>query len=92
MVVIPRGASSIVVKEDVISPNNYLALKNIYGQYHINGDWQLNDEGMYKVAGARFVYRRSYNMPESLRSDGPLTEDVVLEVRVVSNVKCELSQ
>ena len=79
---LPRGASSISLEEMGMAPNNYLALKSKNGKYYLNGNWHLDREGIYRIAGAKFIYRRSYNRPESLTTDGPIAEDLVLEVGV----------
>ncbi|OWF56393.1 A disintegrin and metalloproteinase with thrombospondin motifs 18-like [Mizuhopecten yessoensis] len=79
IVVIPKGARSIVLRETSLS-TNYLALRNIFGKYYLNGDWHLSTEGSYMVGGARFIYKRSYREPERLESGGPLSEDIVLEL------------
>ena len=83
VVVIPKGASSITIQEMGISPNNFLVLRDNYGKYLLNGDWHLNKEGLYNIQGTRFVYRRTYNKPESLEAEGPLIEDLILEVHVL---------
>ena len=44
-------------------------------------DWP----GVYRLGGADFTYKRPYNEPESLETDGPLGEDLILEV---SRVTC----
>ena len=82
MTVIPRGARSIFVEEQGIAPSNYLVLRDVYGKYKLNGNWELNKEGVYNIRGTKFIYRRPYNQPESLRADGPLREDLILEVFV----------
>ena len=79
IVVIPAGASSIHLSERDIS-QNYLAVRSIFGKYFLNGDWHLTSEGTYTIGGATFIYKRSYREPESLSSEGPTTEDIVLEV------------
>lgn len=84
IVYLPSGSSSIMIDELRIAPSNYLALRNIQGKYYLNGDWQLNSEGLFTIGGAKFIYRRSYNKPESLTSEGPLLEDLVLEVLLQS--------
>jgi hypothetical protein len=38
--------------------------------------------GEYVLGGAKFIYNRPYNEPETLESIGPLKEDLVLEVKV----------
>ena len=77
---LPQGSSSIHAEEVTVAPNNYLALRNMKGHYYINGDWKLDSEGVYPIAGTKFIYRRPYNRPEMLTAEGPLLEDLVLEV------------
>lgn len=79
IMVLPRGARTIQIAEEALS-RNYLAVRDIYGKYYLNGNWHLNSNGAYSIAGAKFIYKRSYIEPEILQSDGPLLEDVVLEV------------
>jgi hypothetical protein len=47
------------------------------------GNWHLSSDGTYTIGGAKFLYKRSYIEPEVLRSDGPLLEDLVLEVNIM---------
>ena len=42
--------------------------------------------GVYRLGGADFTYKRPYNEPESLETDGPLGEDLILEVSRVVGV------
>ncbi|CAC5398713.1 A disintegrin and metalloproteinase with thrombospondin motifs 18,A disintegrin and metalloproteinase with thrombospondin motifs 16 [Mytilus coruscus] len=79
IMVLPRGARTIQIAEEALS-RNYLAVRDIYGKYFLNGNWHLNSNGAYSIAGAKFIYKRSYIEPEILQSDGPLLEDVVLEI------------
>lgn len=79
IVVLPKGARHIRVHEKSIS-SNYLAIRNIYGQYYLNGDRRVAWPGIYTLGGASFQYRRPYNEPETLDSVGPLEEDIILEV------------
>ncbi|XP_071173065.1 A disintegrin and metalloproteinase with thrombospondin motifs 16-like isoform X1 [Mytilus edulis] len=79
IMVLPRGARTIQIAEEALS-RNYLAVRDIYGKYYLNGNWHLNSNGAYSIAGAKFIYKRSYIEPEILQSDGPLLEDVVLEI------------
>lgn len=60
---------------------NYLAIRNIYGQYYLNGQRNVAWPGVYKFGGTEFVYKRPYDDVETLTSAGPLEEDLVLEVR-----------
>ncbi|XP_025116256.1 A disintegrin and metalloproteinase with thrombospondin motifs 18-like [Pomacea canaliculata] len=81
IVVLPKGARHIRVHEKSIS-SNYLAIRNIYGQYYLNGDRRVAWPGIYTLGGASFQYRRPYNEPETLDSVGPLEEDIILEILV----------
>lgn len=80
VVVIPRGASGLVFSEAAITPN-YLAVRDIYGKYYLNGNWQMMSEGVYEIAGTKFIYQRNYREPERLTAEGPTMQDIVLEVR-----------
>ncbi|XP_053402734.1 A disintegrin and metalloproteinase with thrombospondin motifs 18-like [Mercenaria mercenaria] len=84
VVYLPRGSSSINIEEAGIARSNYLALRDRHGEYHLNGNWKLDPEGVYSIAGTKFIYRRPYNLPESLVAEGPLLEDLVLEVLIQS--------
>ncbi|KAH3784823.1 hypothetical protein DPMN_162894 [Dreissena polymorpha] len=84
VVYLPRGSSSISIEEMGISRSNYLALRNVQGHYFLNGNWKLNSEGVYSISGTKFVYRRPYNSPESLSAEGPILEDLVVEVLIQS--------
>jgi hypothetical protein len=81
IVILPRGARTIQISEKALS-RNYLAVRDIYGKYFLNGNWHLSSDGTYTIGGAKFLYKRSYIEPEVLRSDGPLLEDLVLEVNI----------
>lgn len=77
---IPKTATSIKISEKNLS-SNYLAIRDIYGNYYLNGQQQVAWPGEYMLGGAQFTYNRPYNEPETLESMGPLKEDIVLEVR-----------
>lgn len=79
LMTIPKGAKRIQVEEKGIS-RNYLALRTTNGKYVLNGGWKIDKAGVYEVAGSEFLYKYGYSSPGSLTSDGPLTEDLVLEV------------
>lgn len=84
VVVIPGGASGLVFSEAAITPN-YLAIRNIYGKYYLNGNWQMMSEGVYEISGTKFVYERNYREPERLTAEGPTTQDIVLEVSIITH-------
>ncbi|KAI8509615.1 A disintegrin and metalloproteinase with thrombospondin motifs 6 [Branchiostoma belcheri] len=77
---IPRGAVHIRVEEKHIS-ENYLALKGVGEDYHINGEWTIDWPRTFKVAGTTFSYERPDGEPESLSALGPTKE--VLEVMIL---------
>ncbi|XP_050399474.1 A disintegrin and metalloproteinase with thrombospondin motifs 16 isoform X2 [Patella vulgata] len=81
IVVLPKGARHILINENKIS-SNYLSIRNIYGRYYLNGDRRVAWPGRYKLGGALFEYDRPYNDPETLVSEGPLEEDLIVEMLV----------
>lgn len=81
IVVLPKGARHIQIRERSISAN-YLAIRNIYGLYYLNGERRVAWPGIYTLGGASFQYKRPYNEPETLESSGPLGEDIILEILV----------
>lgn len=88
VVYLPQGSSSILVEEMTVAPNNYLALRNMKGHYYLNGGWRLDSEGVYPIAGTKFIYRRPYNRAEMISAEGPLLEDLVLEVSQNNLIFC----
>ena len=41
IVILPRGARTIQISEKALS-RNYLAVRDIYGKYFLNGNWHLS--------------------------------------------------
>lgn len=78
--VIPKHSRHIHIKEETYS-HNYVAIRDIYGNYYLNGNMNMDPPGVYTLGGVRFEYRRTQNMQESLVAKGPLKQDIVLEVR-----------
>lgn len=79
--ILPKMARSIRIREKSLS-SNYLAIRNIFGQYFLNGQQRVAWPGTYVLGGAKFKYKRPYNEPETLEADGPLQEELVLEILV----------
>lgn len=42
----------------------------------------MMSEGVFEIAGTKFVYERNYREPERLTAEGPTTQDIVLEVSI----------
>ena len=77
--------------------NNYLALRNIEGQYYINGNWRIDFPNDYEAAGTIAHYERIIKgggsgsgkrirllrmfAPEQIRMLGPTTEPLYIVVR-----------
>ncbi len=78
---LPRGARSIRVCEMEISPS-YLAVRDTHNHYYLTGDWRVSWPGKYDIAGTTFNYRRPYNQPEELWADGPIQQDIYIEVNI----------
>ncbi|CAB3256975.1 unnamed protein product [Arctia plantaginis] len=54
---VPRGACRLNISE-IISSDNYIALKISNGSYIMNGEFAVSTAGTYEAAGARFIYTR----------------------------------
>ncbi|KAL4234324.1 metalloendopeptidase [Mactra antiquata] len=82
--ILPKSARSIRIREKSLS-SNYLAVRNVYGQYFLNGHQRVAWPGVYMLGGAKFKYNRPYNEPETLEAEGPLEQELVLEILVQDN-------
>uniref|UniRef100_A0A4W3JK28 ADAM metallopeptidase with thrombospondin type 1 motif 7 n=1 Tax=Callorhinchus milii TaxID=7868 RepID=A0A4W3JK28_CALMI len=76
---IPQGAREIRI-EEVAEAGNFLALRSDDPEkYFLNGDWIIQWNGDYKVAGTTFTYERNGNL-ENLTSPGPTKEPVWIQL------------
>ena len=76
---IPKNARSISISESERTPS-YFALRTASDVYLLNGNWKISWPGRSVIAGCMFDYRRPFNGPEIITSDGPTNQDLVLEV------------
>ncbi|NXP72281.1 PPN protein, partial [Ramphastos sulfuratus] len=80
--VIPVGATSIQIKE--VNPSrNFLAVKNVRGDYYLNGHWTIDFSRALQVASTVMHYDRGSEgdlAPELLHARGPTTEPLVIEL------------
>ncbi|XP_071963975.1 papilin-like isoform X2 [Antedon mediterranea] len=79
MFTIKAGTTNILVQAEV--PNgNYLALRNSYGTYYLNGDYRIGGQNdIFDAAGAMWDYGQHPDTgAEYLTSMGPLSEPVVV--------------
>ncbi|XP_058878935.1 A disintegrin and metalloproteinase with thrombospondin motifs 16-like isoform X2 [Acipenser ruthenus] len=79
VVTIPAGARSIRVYE-MNSSSSYLAVRNSYHKYYLNGYWTVDWPGRHTFSGTVFEYKRPYSRPESLTATGPTNETLVVEI------------
>ena len=91
LLLIPAGATNIKITEAKAS-NNYLAIRNMTGEYFLNGNWRVDFAGDYEAAGTVFYYERTVKgkgrkgrllsmfAPEQLRALGPTTEPIYIVV------------
>ncbi|XP_050989358.1 papilin isoform X2 [Labeo rohita] len=82
MFIIPVGATSIRIKERVPT-RNYLAIKNLRGEYYLNGHWVIDYSRAAPIAGTVLYYQRGTEgekTPEIITGRGPTTEPLVLEL------------
>ncbi|KAF4787916.1 papilin, proteoglycan like sulfated glycoprotein [Turdus rufiventris] len=80
--IIPVGATSIQIKE-VKPSRNFLAVKNVRGEYYLNGHWTIDFSRALQVASTVLHYDRGSEgdvAPELLHARGPITEPLVIEL------------
>ncbi|NXU13793.1 PPN protein, partial [Pardalotus punctatus] len=80
--IIPMGATSIQIKE-VMPSRNFLAVKNVQGEYYLNGHWTIDFSRALQVASTVLHYDRGSEgdvAPELLHARGPTTEPLVIEL------------
>ncbi|NWS76488.1 PPN protein, partial [Crotophaga sulcirostris] len=80
--IIPVGATSIQIKE-VMPSRNFLAVKNVRGEYYLNGHWTIDFSRALHIASTVMHYDRGSEQdlaPELLRARGPTTEPLVIEL------------
>lgn len=61
------------------------AIKNLRGEYYLNGHWVIEFSRATSIAGTTLYYQRGAegdNVPESITGRGPTTEPLVVEVRL----------
>ncbi|KFP07889.1 Papilin, partial [Calypte anna] len=80
--IIPVGATSIQIKE-VMPSRNFLAVKNVRGEYYLNGHWTIDFSRALQVASTVVHYDRGSEgdrAPELLHARGPTTEPLIIEL------------
>ncbi|NWS53575.1 PPN protein, partial [Chunga burmeisteri] len=80
--IIPVGATSIHIKE-VMPSRNFLAVKNVRGEYYLNGHWTIDFSRALQVASTVMHYDRGSEgdlAPELLHAQGPTTEPLIIEL------------
>ena len=61
------------------------AIKNLRGEYYLNGHWVIDFSRATPVAGTMLYYQRGAegdSVPETIIGRGPTTEPLVIEVRL----------
>uniref|UniRef100_A0A5F8G3E5 Papilin n=1 Tax=Monodelphis domestica TaxID=13616 RepID=A0A5F8G3E5_MONDO len=82
ILIIPAGATSIHIAE-VTASRNFLAVKNVRGEYYLNGHWTIEFGRALPVASTILQYERGSEgdlAPEHLRARGPTSEPLVIEL------------
>ncbi|KAA0711513.1 Papilin Precursor [Triplophysa tibetana] len=82
MFIIPVGATTISIREN-IPTRNYLAIKNLRGEYYLNGHWVIDFSRATSIAGTMLYYQRGTEgdkTPEVITGRGPTTEPLVIEL------------
>ncbi|XP_053553760.1 LOW QUALITY PROTEIN: papilin [Bombina bombina] len=79
---IPSGATSIHIRE-IVPTRNFLAIKNVRGEYYLNGYWTIEHTQALHIASTVVHYFRGAEgdlAPEALTARGPTTEPLVIEL------------
>ncbi|XP_050674394.1 ADAMTS-like protein 4 isoform X2 [Leptidea sinapis] len=87
---VPNGACRLNVTE-IVSSENYIALRVLNGSYIVNGDFAVSAPGSYEAAGARFIYSRSGEL-DNIFAMGPIHQAIdimVLYTQPRPNIKYE---
>ncbi|KAJ8401115.1 hypothetical protein AAFF_G00386970 [Aldrovandia affinis] len=82
MFIIPVGATTIRIRE-MVATRNYLAIKNLRGDYYLNGHWVIDYSRASAIAGTVLYYQRGTEgdmAPETLTGRGPTTEPLIIEI------------
>ncbi|XP_058422857.1 papilin [Diceros bicornis minor] len=82
IVIVPVGATSIRIEEAAAS-RNFLAVRNVRGQYYLNGHWTVEGARALPVASTLLHYERGAEgdlAPERLHARGPTSEPLVIEL------------
>ncbi|XP_063039768.1 papilin isoform X2 [Engraulis encrasicolus] len=82
MFTIPAGATTIRIAESVAT-RNYLAIRNLRGEYYLNGHWVIDFSRATPIAGTMLYYQRGaegHLVPETIIGRGPTTEPLVVEL------------
>ncbi|XP_053670896.1 papilin [Anopheles nili] len=80
LLLIPTGATNVLISERAPS-NNYLAIRNLTGFYHLNGNYRIDFPRSMHFAGCDWHYERrpqGFAAPDRLTCLGPTTESVYL--------------
>lgn len=88
ILLIPAGATNIEIQERAPS-NNYLAIRNLTGHYHLNGNYRIDFPRPMQFAGSVWHYERrpqGFAAPDKLTCIGPTTEAVYLVVNKYFNI------
>uniref|UniRef100_I3M367 Papilin, proteoglycan like sulfated glycoprotein n=1 Tax=Ictidomys tridecemlineatus TaxID=43179 RepID=I3M367_ICTTR len=76
------GATSIRIEEAAAS-RNFLAVKNVRGEYYLNGHWTIEAAQALPVASTILQYERGAEgdlAPERIQARGPTSEPLVIEL------------
>ncbi|XP_058843229.1 papilin-like isoform X1 [Acipenser ruthenus] len=82
MFIIPVGATSIRIRE-VVPTRNFLAIKNVRGEYYLNGHWVIDFPRAAHIGSTVLHYERGAEgdlAPETIHGRGPTTEPLVIEL------------
>ncbi|XP_039272009.2 A disintegrin and metalloproteinase with thrombospondin motifs 7-like isoform X1 [Styela clava] len=81
---LPLGARNVEISE-VAPVINFLALRHATNksQYYLNGNYMIQWDTKFQLAGTQFTYRRINQTVDRISAPGPLTEEIMVVILFV---------
>ncbi|KAM9469653.1 A disintegrin and metalloproteinase with thrombospondin motifs 15 [Clarias gariepinus] len=91
VITLPVGASNIDIRQrgyrGLVNDDNYLAIKNVHGQYLLNGNYVVSTVGQHIIVnGTTLRYSGTSTAVEKLQAVRPLQEHLTVEVLSVGKM------
>lgn len=91
VITLPVGASNVDIRQrgyrGLVNDDNYLAIKNVHGQYLLNGNYVVSTVGRHIIVnGTTLRYSGTSSAVEKLQAMRPLQEPLTLELLSVGKM------